>query len=88
MFECPICYRKRRKIVTLQCEHRLCYFCWTRWSKKELKFYGKRWPTCPCCRAEQRPWYLEQRAQYTIVFVAFSILYLHFRKQIPGPIHE
>ena len=35
MFECPICYRKRRKIVTLSCDHCICHFCWKKWSKKK-----------------------------------------------------
>ncbi|MDA7838997.1 RING finger protein [bacterium] len=77
MFECPICYRHRRKIVTLQCQHRVCYFCWLKWSEKELDFYGKRWPTCPSCRAPQLPWYMRERVQYGIVFAAFVLLYLN-----------
>lgn len=52
MFECPICYKHRRKITTLNCEHQICTFCWEKWRKKELDFYH-RTPTCPLCRAPQ-----------------------------------
>ena len=79
MFECPICYQCRRKIVTLQCDHRICYFCWEKWAQREINFYQKEWPTCPCCRFEQKPWYLRENIQRIIVFAALFILYLHFK---------
>jgi len=62
MIECSICYRNRRKITTLQCNHQLCTFCWEKWKKKELEYYHKILPTCPICRTvqnEKRHWYLE-----------------------------
>lgn len=52
MFECPICYKSRRKISTLNCHHEICFFCWEKWRKKELTVY-ERMPTCPICRAPQ-----------------------------------
>lgn len=78
MIECPICYQRRRKLVTLQCNHTICHFCWQKWSNKELTHLGKPWPTCPCCRAEQKPWYLDKDHQWRIVIVAFTILYLNY----------
>ena len=69
MIECSICYRNRRKITTLQCNHQLCTFCWEKWKKKELEYYHKILPTCPICRTVQRKaWY--QKPQ-NIVFVLF-----------------
>lgn len=79
MFECPICYRPRRKIVTLQCDHRVCYFCWEKWSKKETNFYMKQWPTCPCCRTEQKPWHQRGSVQRFILAISLLILYIHFK---------
>ena len=52
MFECPICYKSRRKISTLNCNHQICFFCWEKWKNKELTVY-ERMPTCPICRAPQ-----------------------------------
>ena len=71
VFECPICYQKRRKIVTLQCQHQVCFFCWTKWSKKEKQFYNKEWPTCPCCREPQIPWHVQHRSQLYFLFLLF-----------------
>ena len=78
MFECPICYQRRRKLVTLQCHHTLCHFCWQKWSKKELTHLGKPWPTCPCCRAQQKPWYLVEEYQWRVVQAAFVVLFVHY----------
>jgi len=87
MFECPICYQNRRKVITLQCNHTICQSCWKKWSKKELDYFDKRWPTCPCCRDPQKPWYLREENQQLIVFVCMFVLFwFTYRSQEAGPI--
>lgn len=84
MFECPICYQRRRKVVNLQCNHAICHFCWEKWSNREVQFYGKAWPTCPTCREPQKPWYLKEDNQRLIVFVSFVILvWLRLHREEP-----
>lgn len=53
MFECPVCWQRRRKVETLSCSHNICHFCWKKWVAKELEMNGKPWPTCPICRTPQ-----------------------------------
>lgn len=55
MIECSICYLRRRKLITLDCNHQLCKHCWSKWKSKELNVYKKPFPTCPMCRADQKP---------------------------------
>ncbi len=84
MFECPICYLQRRKIITLQCDHDVCFFCWQKWSAKEISFYKKEWPTCPICRTPQIPLYRQQKTQYYL-FLAFLILVYFYRSKNANP---
>ena len=77
VFECPICYRSRRKIITLQCQHQVCFFCWQQWSNKELQFYRKEWPTCPSCREPQVPFYLQKRFHSYLTGIGLFLLWLY-----------
>jgi len=53
MKECAICYKRKKKFTTLQCEHKLCVVCWIKWKSKQLNYYNMKYPTCPFCRQEQ-----------------------------------
>ena len=55
MKECGICYKRKKKFTTLQCDHEICVVCWNKWKVKQLNYYNMRYPTCPFCRQEQLP---------------------------------
>lgn len=53
MFECDICYQRRRNKKVLECDHVLCKQCWTKWSSKTQFYFEQQWPVCPICRHPQ-----------------------------------
>jgi hypothetical protein len=70
MIECSICYQQRRHVVTLDCDHQFCKYCWSKWKNRELVFMQKKYPTCPLCRADQKP-HKTYSAVHVIVFLLF-----------------
>ena len=42
VFECPICYRHRRKIITLQCRHQVCFFLLAKVVEKRTSLLQKK----------------------------------------------
>jgi len=79
--ECSICYKRRRKITTLECNHILCTFCWEKW-KERCDVLGNKYPTCPMCRMEIDE---TNKEKYNglIIFVIMLFLYCLFSKDYP-----
>lgn len=73
MFECPVCWRRRRKITTLNCNHEICTFCWDKWKQRS--------PTCPLCRKDQT---CPQKSQKPILLAILFLTILYCSRQSPA----
>lgn len=76
MKECTICYKRRKRFTTLQCDHEFCVECWHKWETKQLVYYQRKYPTCPTCRHEQRPPESAQDWVVRLLFLVFLFLWM------------